>query len=83
MNEEYGVTIKESKLVLIVENFFELDNKGFHEISLYFLVTLPEDSLLVAHEDEFVGAQSGYINKWIPIIDLVEYNIRPNFYLVN
>jgi len=41
--EEYGWTIKSNRLVWVVENFFRLEKKDFHELGFYFLVQINED----------------------------------------
>ncbi len=63
----------------IVENFFTYDSRQFHEISLYYevnLLTLP-----VKGADSFLFEEEGrkYKFQWIPLEQICEYNVKPEF----
>jgi 8-oxo-dGTP pyrophosphatase MutT (NUDIX family) len=79
MIEEFNLPIEECNLICILENFFELNDKHFHEIGLYFTVKPPQNHHVMNHLDEFTGTEEGYLNKWIPLEELNDYNIYPEF----
>src|SRR5690554_2747265 len=79
MIEEFDVEIFNCKLLWIVENFFELDNKKFHEIALFYLMNLSENNLLVHQKEEFTGTENEFVNKWIQLDRIDEYIIFPEF----
>lgn len=75
LREEYGWSIKDKKLVWIVENFFRLDNRDFHELGLYYYVQLNE--AIEATDGEFTGLEKISVSRWIPLDELDQYNIVP------
>jgi ADP-ribose pyrophosphatase YjhB (NUDIX family) len=90
IREELDAEIQGSRLVWVVENFFNLHKKEWHEIGLYYLVTLPENSPLCKSE-EFTGIETGseefsygeneieLICKWHHLDDLDGINLKPSF----
>src|SRR5689334_20866446 len=42
MREELEIEIEIVRLLWVVENFFRFDQKNYHELSLYFLMRLPD-----------------------------------------
>jgi len=76
IREEYGWTIKSKKLVWIVENFFRLDEKDFHELGLYYLVEIDGD---VAVTEDFQCREGICVSRWIPIGELDRHRIVPEF----
>jgi 8-oxo-dGTP pyrophosphatase MutT (NUDIX family) len=78
MVEEYNLELPEVRLLWVIENHLELpENQRIHEIGLYFLadIHVQENTLNI----EFTGVEDGYTNKWIPINEMHEYNIVPEF----
>jgi len=90
IREELDADIQASRLIWVVESFFNLNEKDWHEIGLYFLVTLPENSPLCKSE-EFTGRENGseefsdgeneieLICKWHHLDDLENINLKPSF----
>ncbi len=80
MREELGVEIEVGRLVWVAENFFEHEEKSYHELGFYFLMTLPDGSGL-RRKDEFVGDEEGVklIFKWFPIDELEGVPLYPAF----
>ena len=75
LQEEFGFEMSEHRLVWIVENFFELEGKTFHEIGFYYRVTIkPFDD-----QTEEIGIEPGYRNRWIDLKDLDQHDIVPSF----
>lgn len=79
MVEEFGVSIKDKKLIWIVENFIEFTDKKVHEIGLFFIVNLPENHSIYLQESEFTGIEDGFINQWVHMDELDNYHIVPEF----
>mgnify|MGYP001260803115 FL=1 len=56
LREEYGWRIKDKKLVWIVENFFRLEGRDFHELGLYYLVRINGDP--GPTDEDFTGPEN-------------------------
>jgi len=80
MREELGIEIHIERLVWVVEDFFEYDDKPYHELAFYFLMALPHDSHLYKDE-EFLGNDEG-VNlffKWYQLNELEKIRLYPTF----
>ena len=87
MKEEINVEVSVGRLLWVVENFFEYDDNPYHELGLYFLMTLPEDSGL--YETETFEGKEDYlpglgrnlklIFEWQPLTILNEVTVVPEF----
>ncbi|KXK57896.1 MAG: hypothetical protein UZ07_CHB004000132 [Chlorobi bacterium OLB7] len=79
MIEELNTTVEVGEPLWFVENFFEYNNRSFHELGLYFSMTFPPDSpLLELEEGEFqdeIGVR--LIFRWQPIEALAQIAIAP------
>lgn len=80
MEEELGVTIRVERLLWVVESFFTLGNRPFHEIGLYYKVSLNDDRLRDKRQ-EYHGTERGarLIFRWFPIEDLRSVRLYPAF----
>jgi ADP-ribose pyrophosphatase YjhB (NUDIX family) len=80
MREELGVEVRVERLLWVVENFFQYDELGFHELALYFLIHLPHDSPLV-HESSFDGIEGHkrLMFRWFRIESLERVRLFPSF----
>ena len=79
MREELGVEIQIERLVWVVENFFEFDNKSYHELAFYFLMTLPQG---FCKRGETFPANDGQIKlifKWYGLKELKDIPLYPAF----
>ncbi|MEK4251810.1 NUDIX hydrolase [Paenibacillus sp. FSL W7-1287] len=77
ISEEYGWSIKNKKLVWLVENFFNLDNIEFHELGFYFLVQV-EDKLEIM-ESDFHCLEGISVSRWFRISELNQHPVVPDF----
>jgi ADP-ribose pyrophosphatase YjhB (NUDIX family) len=77
--EEFGVSAIRKELVWIVENFVQFSNKHIHEVAWFFIVTLSNDELIFDQINVFSGVEPGFINKWIPLDEIDNYHIVPEF----
>jgi 8-oxo-dGTP pyrophosphatase MutT (NUDIX family) len=81
LEEELGVTAEVGRLLWVVENFFTFRGVEFHEISFYFHVSLPEDSMVKAHSEPFEGDENGVplVFEWYRIDELESTALHPSF----
>ena len=75
--EELGVNVLVERLVWSVESFFVYNNIDFHEIGLYYIVSVPNSNYKTGL---FYGLEGDrLIYKWVPINELESYNLYPEF----
>ncbi len=82
MREELGVEVRVGRLLYIAENFFAHGGKAWHELGLYFLVTLPQDCGLLGRTEPFTGWEKGGIRlifRWFPLDQLPRTRLYPSF----
>ena len=81
MREELGVEIQIERLVWVVENFYEDDRFGLHEIALYYLMSFPPDCPLYRSRGPFDGDEDGFrvIFQWFPVDELERVRLFPTF----
>ncbi len=87
MNEEIGEEVEIKRLVFVAEDFYEYQDKDHHELALYYLMELPEDSEIrekerfYGREDEYWGTETELklIFRWYPLEELDDLNIYPTF----
>jgi ADP-ribose pyrophosphatase YjhB (NUDIX family) len=80
MREELDVDVRVDRLLWLAENFFQIENRAYHELGLYFLMHLPPDSPLrgqtsfLGHEDDLT-----VLFEWHPIDSLENIPLFPTF----
>jgi len=69
MREELGIDVKVSRLLWFVENFFRHNEKQYHEIALYFLMSLPLESPYLTKPGPYpcLEEASKLIFRWFPL----------------
>ena len=77
--EELGVPATVGRLLIVADNFFELDGRRYQEVNLYFLIDLDEDSPTRGRDGRFAGAESSIVLEWIPVDGLEQANLKPTF----
>jgi ADP-ribose pyrophosphatase YjhB (NUDIX family) len=73
MREELEVEVNVERLVWLLENFYEYGGHSCHEITFYFLVTLPEGSELYDRNERWYandGPMRIYF-EWVPLDEQV------------
>lgn len=77
MQEELGISIKDEEMILtnVVENFFNHDNKMYHE--LLFIYRISNKDINSIKEIKVLDKEDT-INKWYPISSLEKIDIRPD-----
>lgn len=80
MTEELDTEVEVGRLLWLVENFFEYEGMPYHELGLYFLVTLPLASSLLA-SDAFPGYEGSLelIFRWAGLNELDHMVLLPSF----
>ena len=87
MQEEINTTVTVERLLWMIENFFDWrDGRTFHELGLYYLMTLPDDSPLLdvsrtfdGQEDFFLHAPLRLIFRWVPLAEVAALDLYPVF----
>lgn len=79
--EELNLEIQVGRLLWIVESFFERFHKAYHQLSLYFLITLPRDWPLLMVEGPFRGIeeQANLLFQWYHLDELDTIRMYPLF----
>jgi ADP-ribose pyrophosphatase YjhB (NUDIX family) len=80
MREEIATDIVVGELVWVIENFFKPNNTAYHEIGMYYLMYLPDDSV-VFKSTEYT-CQDGPVTlrfRWFFLSDIEQVEIRPAF----
>ncbi|WP_421385298.1 NUDIX hydrolase [Bacillus salacetis] len=77
--EELNVEMKVDRLVWMAENFFNYRGQDFHEIGFYYIVQ-PIDRAIGYRKEPFYGVEGErLIYQWIPIPELENINLYPEF----
>lgn len=68
MREEIGVEVEVVRLLWLVENFFTYADRRYHEITLYFLMRLPETCVYSVEPGPFAVEDEGtkLTFRWVP-----------------
>jgi ADP-ribose pyrophosphatase YjhB (NUDIX family) len=80
MEEELEVEAHVERLLWVVENFFEWDRIPYHEVGLYFLISLGRQCPLYGKKS-FQGSEEGtpLIFQWHDVDDLEDAGLYPSF----
>jgi ADP-ribose pyrophosphatase YjhB (NUDIX family) len=89
MQEELGTDVKVGRLVWVMENFFkasmselpgEARERFYHEIGMYYLMTLPSNAgILKSEEYSSMDGRARLIFRWVPLSELDNIDLRPTF----
>lgn len=79
IKEELDIEVQTKELLFVREDFFEYDDKQYHEIGFYYSIDLPEWHEVTQKNDEFYGIEEGskLIFKWFPLDQLKDLNVYP------
>jgi ADP-ribose pyrophosphatase YjhB (NUDIX family) len=80
MLEELGERVHIEQLVYVIENFFREYKTSYHELGLYFLMTLPPNSSILQQQGPFERTDedgSPIYFEWLPIEQLPHLAIFP------
>lgn len=86
MHAELDVSVKVDRLVWVVENFFEMQNTAYHELSLFFLLQVPAMARILRETGDFYGQERladgtplTLIFRWFPFHQLDMLTLYPEF----
>ena len=81
MREEMNEDVEVERLVWVAENFFQHNGRAHHELGLYFLMRLPDDSPIRQKTAPFYGQEGDVeiIFEWIPVETLEQVDLFPKF----
>lgn len=82
MREELGADVRVERLIWVVENFFRwVDGTEFHELCLYYLITLPRGFHSLGTGASFRGIEDDIhlIFRWYRLGDLEKIRVEPAF----
>ena len=83
MFEELGEEATIERLLWVLENFFEYQDKRWHEISFVFLVSLPPESPVYQQSGDFDGYEpemnAKLIFRWFRLDELGKIRLYPVF----
>lgn len=81
--EELGVEPCIERLLFVNENFFTFLGESYHELGLYFLLSLPPDAPIYQAQDTFIREESSehieLTYNWLPVEQLEALPIFPLF----
>ena len=80
MREEIDSDVEVERLLWLAENFFVYQGRSFHELGLYFLLTIPADSHILNLES-FPGeeGETHLMFQWFPLDVLDRLPLYPTF----
>lgn len=80
VKEELGESVKINRLLWTVENFFNFNDRDYHEISTIYSINLEKDSWVINQTTSFHGLEGDkLIYKWFNSEELKSLNIKPSF----
>ena len=66
VREELGEDATIGRLALVTDNLFELDERQYQEMALYFLIEFAPGATVLERDGSFEGSESGTVFQWIP-----------------
>lgn len=82
MQEELLTDVDVGRLLWVVENFFTYGERRFHEIGLYFALTLVDPLAFPVGPEPWDGQEDGgvpLVFQWFPLDGLAGVDVRPSF----
>ena len=80
MKEELDTDVKVGRLVWVVENFFKDRGRSYHEIGMYYLMNLPDNSSIFGEAEHTSKDDTVTLRfRWFPLSELESINLRPIF----
>ena len=79
MQEELGVDVEVTRLLWVVENFYQYDDQPYHELAFYYLLALPAGCKPLAEREQFDGCEPDYFFRWFKLTELPSLRVLPEF----
>lgn len=69
MIEELNADVHIERLAFVIENFFRIDERAYHELGLYFLISFSEDAAIydIQHNHRTIDANIPFVFQWLPL----------------
>jgi len=79
IKEELDIEVQINKLLFVNEDFFDYENKHYHEIGFYYLIDFPDGHEVIEKEGEFKGIEDNgrLIFRWFSLDELKDMNVYP------
>ena len=71
------VTNGQTDVRAVTDNLFELDQRPYQEIALYFLIEFAPGSTVLDRDGPFEGNEPGTVFQWIPLDAVEQANLFP------
>lgn len=75
--EEIGVKLKIDRLAAVIENFFEFQEKDWHQYIFFYILKDEENALEIFDGERDIKDNAKGIYKWVDITDLKNEKIAP------
>jgi len=80
IQEELGTDARIGRLVWVVENYFNNADRKYHEVGLYYRVTLSRNANIMTSEEHTCADGPVRLRfRWFPVSGLENINLRPAF----
>lgn len=68
-----------NKLLFVNEDFFDYEDKHYHEIGFYYLIEFPDGHEVIEKDGEFKGIEDNgrLIFRWFSLDELQDLNVYP------
>lgn len=76
--EELGVDLQIERLLAVVENFFELAGRRWHQYIFFYLLKDSDNQLQQSEEEQEALDNKNVIYKWFELDDLNNIEIKPD-----
>lgn len=75
--EEVGVKLQIDRLAAVIENFFEFQEKNWHQYIFFYILKDEENALEIFEGERVIKDNAKGIYKWVDIADLENESIAP------
>lgn len=79
--EEVGVKLQLDRLAAVIENFFTLQGKNWHQYIFFYLLKDKENALEFFEGERAIADNRNGIYKWVDIADLKNESIKPDCFV--
>jgi 8-oxo-dGTP pyrophosphatase MutT (NUDIX family) len=79
VKEELGFDVKVDRLLWFTENFFEYKDRNFHEIGLYYHVTISDQNFSFSTAPFYGEEGDRLLYQWVPVEQLEDVKLYPEF----
>lgn len=81
LREELRIEVVIGRLLWVVENFFRFDATDFHELGLYYEISLPDETEHLRRGQTYrtMDGAMEIMFAWFPVSDLARISLVPSF----